>query len=171
MKVNLKIEGLSDFFSDNLVINNVSEYRENYFKNTKKFHAGATNMFWVGIMYIRSEYGYKVLSRLPIRKDIRECVDEWFTNHIKKDWVAVHFRGTDFKDMKTQYKSRCRIKLNDYIDYLQAVLDKNCSILVCSDQAQLLMKCVLHFREEYLREIFSAPTTTVCSILTRNIAV
>ena len=136
MKVNLKIEDLSDFLSDDLIINNMSEYREDHFKNTKAFNA--SSVLWIAIMYIRSEYGYKILSKLPIREDIRECADEWFTNHIKGDWVAVHFRGTDFKDMKTQYKSRCRIKLADYIDYLKVVLDKECSILVCSDQAQFI---------------------------------
>ena len=31
MKVNLKIEGLSDFFSDDVIINNVSEYQEGPF--------------------------------------------------------------------------------------------------------------------------------------------
>ncbi len=136
MKVNLKIEGLSDLFSDDLIINNASEYSEDYFKNTKEFNAGA--MLWLAICYIRSEYGYKILSKFPIREDIRKCADEWFTNHIKGDWVAVHFRGTDCKDMKTQYKNRFRIKLDDYINYLKAVLDKKCSILVCSDQAQFI---------------------------------
>ncbi len=136
MKVNLKIEDLSDLLSDDLIINNMSEYREDHFKNTKAFNANP--VLWIAIMYIRSEYGYKILSKLPIREDIRECADEWFTDHIKGDWVAVHFRGTDFKDMKTQYKSRCRIKLEDYIDYLKVVLDKECSILVCSDQAQFI---------------------------------
>ena len=110
--------------------------KKDRFKNTKKFEVSP--VLWLGIMYIRSEYGYKILSKLPIREDIRKCADEWFTNHIKGDWVAVHFRGTDCKDMKTQYKSRCRIKLDDYVDYLKAVLDKKCSILVCSDQAQFI---------------------------------
>ena len=137
MKVNLRIEGLSDLFSDDLIINNASEYSKDYFENTRELDAAA--MLWLAIFYTRSEYGYKILSKFSIREDIRKCADEWFANHIRGDtWVAVHFRGTDCKDMKTQYKNRCRIKLNDYINYLQAVLDNKCSILVCSDQAQFI---------------------------------
>ena len=137
MRVNLKIEGLSDLFSDDLIINNASEYSEDYFKNAKK-SAVYPLIIWIAIMYISSEYGNKILSKLPIREDIRKCADEWFTNHIKGDWVAVHFRGTDCNDKKTRHNTRCGIRLDDYINYLQAVLDKKCSILVCSDQAQFI---------------------------------
>ncbi len=153
MKVNLKIKGLSYLFSNDLIINSTSEYQESHFKNTKKFVA-LTPIIWIGIMYMRSEYGNKILSKLSIREDIRKRADEWFANHIKGDWVAVHFRGTDCRDMKTQYKSRCRIKLEDYIDYLKAVLDKKCSILVCSDQAQFIDEMHIAFpKRVFARDI------------------
>ena len=145
MKVNLKVEGLSDFFENDIVINNQSKYQEARFESTKKFYPGAAKMAWVGVMYMRSEYGYKILSKLSVKKDLQKCADEWFANHIEGDWVAVHFRGTDFKDMKIQYKSRYRLLLDDYITYLRGVLNKQCSILVCSDQAQFIDKMHIAF--------------------------
>ena len=136
MKVNLRIEGLSDFFSNDLIINNVSEYRKRHFKNTKRLNAGP--VLRLANTYMRSKHGNKVLSKFLIREDIKKCADEWFANHIKGDWVAVHFRGTDCNDEKTQLNKRCEIKLSDYIVYLQAVLNKKYSILACSDQAQFI---------------------------------
>ena len=153
MEVSLKIQGLSDFFSNDLIVNNVSKYREIHFKNAKKFNA-SIDVLWLASTYMRSEYGNKVLSKFPIREGIRKCADEWFSNHIKGDWVAVHFRGTDCKDMKTQYNSRCRMKSDDYIDYLQAVLDNKCSILVCSDQVQFVNEMHVAFpKRVFARDI------------------
>ena len=145
MKVNLKVEGLSDFFENDIVINNQSKYQEARFEITKKFYPGAADMFWIGAMYMRSEYGYKILSKLSMKKDLQKCADEWFANYIEGDWAAVHFRGTDCKDMKIQYKSRYRLLLDDYIAYLRGVLNKQCSILVCSDQAQFIDKMHIAF--------------------------
>ena len=145
MKVNLKVKGLSNFFENDVIINNPSEYREDYLKVKKVFLAGGAKMLWIAVMCTRSEYGYKILQKMQIKKELAECADGWFANHIAGDWVAVHFRGTDFADMKTQYKNRYRLKLDDYITYLQSVLDKQRSILVCSDQAQFVEKMHIAF--------------------------
>ena len=141
MKVNLKVEGLSDFFENDIVINNQSKYQEVRFESTKKFFPGAAGMLWIGIMYMRSEYGHKILSKLSVKKDLQKCADEWFANHIEGDWVAVHYRGTDIKE-KEKYR---HIGIDGYITYLKKVLDSKSSIFACSDQAQFIDKMHIAF--------------------------
>ena len=92
---------------------------------------------------ISAEYGHGVISQLSIREDIQHQADEWFKEHIKDDWVAVHYRGTDI------YKHlRCGERLmavDSYITYLKEVLDNQCGIFACSDQAQFIDKIQLAF--------------------------
>ena len=134
MQVNLKIEGLSDFFENNIIINNLSKYDESDFEYGKEFYAGKADIVWVGEMYVHSEYGYKILQKMPIKKQLIESADEWFNNRIKGDWVAVHYRGTD---IKTKCIDRY-LEIDTYIVYLKKVLDDWCSIFACSDQAQFI---------------------------------
>ena len=86
-----------------------------------------------------AEYGYKVLTRLSIKEDIQKSADEWFENHIKGDWVAVHYRGTDvWEERKKGLSKRCRLELRSYVTYLKKALAAQCSIFACSDQAQFI---------------------------------
>ena len=90
---------------------------------------------------ISSEYGYKIISQLSIKRSYKKAADEWFDKHIKGNWVAVHYRGTDVEAGKERiYKSRYRMKLDNYIVYLQGVLENHGSIFVCSDQQQFIDK-------------------------------
>ena len=136
MQVNLKIEGLPDFFENNVIINNPSKYNENHFEYAREFFAGKADIVWVGEMYIDSEYGYKILQKMPIKKQLIESADEWFNDRIKGDWVAVHYRGTDVQTNPRLAKRKMSINL--YITWLKEVLDNQCSIFICSDQAQFI---------------------------------
>ena len=101
---------------------------------------------------IASEYGYKIITRLSIKQDIRDQADEWFNAHINDDWVAVHYRGTD---THTDPRLAKRLMtMESYISYLKEVLDDHCSIFVCSDQAQFMDKMQSAFPGRvYLRHI------------------
>ena len=87
-----------------------------------------------------SKIAYKLSEKLPVRKELRKKADEWFNEHIRGDWVAVHYRGTDAVGTH-----RHKIKLEQYITYLKAVLDNKSSIFVCSDQAQFIDKMQVAF--------------------------
>ena len=100
---------------------------------------------------ISAEYGNNIISQLSIRHDIQHQADEWLNTNIKGDWIAVHYRGTD---MYTHPRFIERLMTMDsYLAYLKAVLDDQCSIFVCTDQAQFIDKVQLvfpnrvHFRE------------------------
>ena len=84
---------------------------------------------------VPSKIAYKLSEKLPVRKELRNEADEWFNKHIRGDWVAVHYRGTDAVGTR-----RYKIELEPYVTYLKAVLDNKCSIFVCSDQAQFIDK-------------------------------
>ena len=101
---------------------------------------------------ISAEYGHGVISQLSIGKEIQHQADEWLNTHIKGDWVAVHYRGTD---MYTHPRFAERLMTMDaYTTYLKAVLDDRCSIFVCSDQAQFIDKVQTVFPNRvYYREI------------------
>ena len=93
----------------------------------------------LGGIYVPSEIGYTMFSKLPIRKELKEQADDWLNKHIRGDWVAVHYRGTDIKAGKDNiYKVRYRMEPDSYIIYLKEVLDSRCRIFVCSDQAQFI---------------------------------
>ena len=141
MKVNLKVEGLSNFFENDMIINNPAVYQEDHLKRTKIFLAGAAKMLWLGVIYMRSGYGYKIFQKMQIKRELVECADEWFNNHIKGDWTAVHYRGTDVKE-KFKYRY---VDIEDYIAYLGKVLGDKCSILVCSDQIQFVDRMHIAF--------------------------
>ena len=150
MKVNLKIEGLSDFFENDVIINNPAEYRADNFNNTKVFFAGAAKMLWMGAVYVRSEYGYKITQKMRMKRELERCADEWFDNHIKGNWEAVHYRGTD---TKKKFKYRY-IKINDYITYLKEALDGKNSIFACSDQVQFIDRMHIAFPDKiFARDI------------------
>ncbi len=83
-----------------------------------------------------AEYGYGIISRLSINRDIQRQADMWFNTHIKGDWVAVHYRGTDAHTHPRSAKRKMSINL--YITWLKEVLDNQCGIFVCSDQAQFI---------------------------------
>ncbi len=86
-------------------------------------------------IWIPSEYAYNVMSRLTIKKEIQEEADEWVGTNLKGDWIGVNFRGTDTVVRK---HTKGFIELEVYMSYLKRVVDKHCSIFVCSDQAQFI---------------------------------
>ena len=99
-----------------------------------------------------TEYGYKIISRLLIKQDIQHQADEWFNAHIKDNWVAVHYRGTD-AHIHSEPDER-KISINSYIAWLKEVLGNQCSIFVCSDQAQFICEMQRTFPNRvYSREI------------------
>ena len=83
-----------------------------------------------------AEYGYRIISRLSVSRDIQSQADMWFNTHIKGDWVAVHYRGTDTHTHPRSAKRK--MSINIYIAWLKEVLDNQCGIFVCSDQAQFI---------------------------------
>ena len=144
MKVNIKIDhstgAIWRYFENNTLINTTDQSLGQRFEYSK------SNIEQVGegryAMYsISSEYGHKVLSKLSIKESLKRSANEWFDKHIKGDWVAVHYRGTDVEMKKNgHFKYRYRIELDSYIIYLKGVLDEQSSIFVCSDQAQFIDK-------------------------------
>ena len=62
----------------------------------KRFRIGAAGY---AIFSISSEYGHKVLSKLSIKESLKKSANEWFDKHIKGDWMAVHYRGTDVREV------------------------------------------------------------------------
>ena len=99
-----------------------------------------------------AEYGHKIISQLSIKQDIQHQADVWFNAHIKGDWVAVHYRGTDAHTHPRSDKRK--ISMNLYIAWLKEVLDNQCSIFACSDQAQFVDQMKRTFpNRSYSREI------------------
>jgi len=83
---------------------------------------------------IPGEYGYKIIQKLGIKKDLQQQAERWFCENVKRRCVGVHYRCTDGIHLKRV------IKIESYISYLQKVLDEDCDIFVCSDQAQFIDK-------------------------------
>ena len=143
MKVNIEIEHptctIWQFFENNTLINTTDQSLGQRFEYSESNFPTGTVRY---AMYsISSEYGHKVLSKLSIKESLKKSSNEWFDRHIKGDWVAVHYRGTDIEMKKnSQYKYRYRIELDSYITYLKSVLDEQSSIFACSDQAQFIDK-------------------------------
>ena len=99
-----------------------------------------------------AEYGYEIISQLSIKPDIQHQADAWFNVHIKGDWVAVHYRGTD-AHIHSEPDER-KISINSYIAWLKDILDNQCSIFACSDQAQFVDQMKYAFpNRTYSREI------------------
>ncbi len=141
---------------ENIHINKSSPYKTD--SNQKTFCIDSINSYLASTgrraarKDISAEYGHGVISQLSIRQDIQHQADEWLNTHIKGDWVAVHYRGTD---MYTHPRFAERLMAMDsYITYLRAILDDRCGIFVCSDQAQFIDKVQLIFPNRvYSREI------------------
>ena len=96
---------------------------------------------------IPSEYGYKIISRLKIKEALLKQSDEWVNSNLQGDWVSIHYRGTD--------ASRRYIAIEAYIAYLKEVLDDQCSIFACSDQAQFIEQ----IKEAFPGRVFSREIT------------
>ncbi len=124
-------------FENNTLVNatHSSEQKSSPYREVTLMHS----MSYIGRYFISSEYGHKVLSRLSIKEDLQKSANEWFESHVKGDWVAIHYRGTDLaKGMDRTYRRRYKIELRPYVTYLKEVLDSQCSIFACSDQAQFI---------------------------------
>ena len=141
MKVNIEIthpnRTIWQHFENNALINTDQNLGQKY--EYSKIILKPT-LAWYAIFSISSEYGYKVLSKLSIKESLKKSANEWFDKHIKGDWIAVHYRGTDIEAEKSYYKDRYRIELDSYITYLKNVLDEQSIIFACSDQAQFIEK-------------------------------
>ena len=85
------------------------------------------------------EFGHKTLLKLRIKPDIEKYVDRYINAHAEESWIAVHYRGGDIT-ATAKYKHRYKITLESYIAYLKGVLDNQCRIFACSDQAQFINK-------------------------------
>ena len=86
---------------------------------------------------ISSEYGHDIISKLTIKREIQQQVDQWCQENMKREYIGVHYRGTD---------SLWRIiKLEDYITYLKQVLDDRYDLLVCSDTAPFIAAITKEF--------------------------
>ena len=83
---------------------------------------------------IPSEYGYKIISKLKVKKELQQQADAWTNNNLRGDWLAVHYRGTDTR-IKDVYRV---IEIENYIAYLKEVLDDHSNIFACSDQSQFI---------------------------------
>ena len=143
------IVGIAWFFEKmNCNIKFVFARRFNYFENSilrvsqeslsEQYIALRLNMqeFQNHCMSITSEYAYNVMSRLTIKRKIREKADKWAGTNLKGNWIGVHFRGTDAGVVRGH--TRNFIELEVYISYLKRVLDKHLNIFVCSDQGQFI---------------------------------
>ena len=85
-----------------------------------------------GKRIIPNEYGYKIISTLSIKQEIRQQADQWYRANIKGKCVGVHYRQGD------ALPHEHIIKIERYIDYLKQVLDDSCMIYACSDNEQFI---------------------------------
>ena len=137
MKINVKLKKSNNmvwrhFENDKLInITNVSIHKLQPSAQKKFFGSGIA---WLGHFFIPSTYGHKILSKLAINPDLKRSANQWVTNNIKGDWLAVHYRGTDMA------KARNTIDIDPYITYLKKVIGAQYSIFACSDQAQFISK-------------------------------
>ena len=143
MKVNMKSPNCTiwRFFENNTIVNITDQSVEQRFEYDKRKFPALTRLVDYAKYLISSEYGHKVLSKLSIKESLKKSANEWCDKHIKGDWVAVHYRGTDIEHKKKKaYRCRYRIELDSYITYLKSVLGERSSIFACSDQAQFIDK-------------------------------
>ena len=143
MKVNMKTPNCTiwRFFENNTIVNIMGQSLGQRSEYNKRGFPALIHLVGYATSSISSEYGHKVLSKLSIKESLKKSANEWFGKHIKGDWVAVHYRGTDIDAGRDgDYKNRYRIELDSYIIYLKGVLDEQSSIFACSDQAQFIDK-------------------------------
>ena len=161
MRINIQIKNPSrmvwrHFENDTLI--NAKNGSEQKFKQPSTLIL-ANDIGWLGTFFVPSEYGHKILSKLSIKEELRQSADKWFDRHIKGEWVAVHYRGTDVRARKRKrneykHKHRYRIELDSYVAYLKEVLGDRYSIFACSDQAQFIDKMRIAFpKRVYARDI------------------
>ena len=136
MKINVNIKNPNNmiwrhFENDNLI--NITNESTHKFQPAMQKKFFENNVAWSGIYFIPSTYGHKILSKLKINPYLKRRANEWFSDNIKGDWVAVHYRGTDAAN-------RHRIDIDPYITYLKEVIGTQYSIFACSDQAQFISK-------------------------------
>ena len=146
MNINMKIQ---DQFSQH--ISNITlfdmENRLGYTSNSLSENYYYSGVACLGRFFISSEYGYKILSKLSIKESIKDAADKWSAEHIRGNWIAVHYRGTDIeRDKNSGCERRYRIELDNYVVYLKSVLNNQCNIFVCSDQQQFIDKMHETFR-------------------------
>ena len=80
---------------------------------------------------ISSEFGHKIISTLSIKQELQQQADQWYQTNIKRNFIAIHYRGTDSLFLR-------KITINAYITYLQKVLDKDHYIFACSEKEQFI---------------------------------
>ena len=144
MNINIKFNftGLEDVFENSMLIHS-EKYRN---ENPERFRKAVLWKNYAKVA-ISSEYGYKIISKLEIKKRLLQEADEWVNSNLQGDWVSVHYRGTD--------AYRRFIPIEDYIAYLKEVLDDQCSIFACSDQAQFIDQ----IKEAFPDRVFSREIT------------
>ena len=139
MKINIQIMHspgrIQEQFENDTLIN--MTYEQKQIPNLSYRHVIMSYDYW-GKFFLLSECGAKMLSKLSIKREICESSDQWFDKHIKGDWVAVHYRGTDVRAGTEVCYGRYGVETDHYINYLKEVLDKRSSIFVCSDQMQFI---------------------------------
>ena len=84
---------------------------------------------------VSSEWAYEIISRLKIKKEIQQQVDEFINSNLRGDWVGIHIRGTDVSHFRRKYR---RLEIEDYITYIREVLEHRYKIFLCSDQTQFI---------------------------------
>ena len=151
MNINIKFNftGLEDIFENSLLIHS-EKYRN---ENPERFRKAVLWKNYAKVA-ISSEYGYKIISKLEIKKRLLQEADEWVNSNLQGDWVSVHYRGTDITIRGTDAYRRF-IPIEDYIAYLKEVLDDQCSIFACSDQAQFIDQ----IKEAFPDRVFSREIT------------
>ena len=149
MKINVKIKKPSSMiwrhFENDKLINNANESTHRFQPSMrKKFFEN--DVAWFGIFFISSTYGNKILSKLVINQHLEKRANQWIADNLKRDWIAIHYRGTDIaKGKNAQHRKRYRMDLDPYITYLKEVIGDQCSLFVCSDQAQFIDKMRIAF--------------------------
>jgi len=138
LKLNVKFSFIGrppndTFLFENLFLSYSKTYQaDNILQSMRRY--GALIRVASGREKLSNEYGYKVISRLGINRDIQQQADQWYRSNAKRKCVGVHYRGTDATRMRRV------IKIEGYIAYLEKVLEKDDNILACSDQAQFIAK-------------------------------
>lgn len=105
---------------------------------------------------ITSEQGYKIISKLVIKKELQRQADEWADDNLQGDWLGIHYRGTDVQSRKYRF-----VDVASYIDYLRKVVDEQYSIFACSDQLHFITQVHAAFPGRvFSRKIARSPDRT-----------
>ncbi len=82
---------------------------------------------------ISSEYGHKIISTLSIKQELQQQADQWYQTNMKRNFIAIHYRGTDALLQR-------KMTIDAYITYLEKVLDKDSHIFACSEKEQFITR-------------------------------